>query len=169
MPDETGSSLLVSFITSSAQRRNKCIPEKQSQRSLTGRTSVHRTLSHVARKHHHWLLASGDFFPLQVTRRGNTGVRTRGSMGLSISNIGKKATPEKEMAQIYASSLEFISFFPGIFYSPFQNPNDLSEQIYKGKKKMLTTSDWLSGYPTCHLLKHIPQVKTAYGNARLCR
>lgn len=31
--------------------------------------------------------------------------------------------------------LESISFFPGIFSSPFQNPNDLSEQIYKGKKK----------------------------------
>lgn len=62
-------------------------------------------------------------------------MRTRGSMELSISNIEKKATPEKEMAQIYASSLEFISFFPGIFSSPFQNPNDLSEQIYKGKKK----------------------------------
>lgn len=90
-------------------------------------------------------------------------------MELSISNIEKKATPEKEMAQIYASSLEFISFFPGIFSSPFQNPNDLSEQIYKGKKNNLTTSDWLSGYPTCHLLGHIPQVKTASGNACLCR
>ena len=62
------------------------------------------TLSHAARKHHHWLLASGSFLPLQVTRQGNTGVRTRGSMELSISNIEKKATPEKEMAQIYASS-----------------------------------------------------------------
>ena len=56
-------------------------------------------------------------------------------MELSISNIGKKATPEKAMAQIYASSLEFISFFPRIFSSPFQNRSDLSEQIYKGKKK----------------------------------
>lgn len=130
---------------------------------------MHITLSHIARKYHHRLLASGNFFPLQVTRRGNTGVRSWGSMELSISNIGKKATPEKEMAQIFASSLEFISFFPGIFSSPFQNRSDLSEQIYKGKKKNLTTSDWLSGYPTCHLLEHIPQVKTAYGNARLCR
>ena len=31
------------------------------------------------------------------------------------------------------------------------------------KKKKLTTSDWLSSYPICHLLGHIPRVKTAYG------
>ena len=96
---------------------------------------MHITLSHIARKYHHWLLASGNFFPLQVTRRGNMGVSSWGSMELSISNTGKKATPEKEMAQIYASSLEFISFFPGIFSSPFQNPVTLVSKFTRGKKK----------------------------------
>lgn len=53
--------------------------------------------------------------------------------------------------------------FKGINCSTaLQNPNDLSSQTDK-EKKNLTTSDWLSSYPVCHLLGHTPRVKTAYG------
>lgn len=31
------------------------------------------------------------------------------------------------------------------------------------RKKHFTTSDWLSGYPICHLLGHAPSIKTASG------
>lgn len=133
------------------------------QLRLTGSIrSTHVILCHTLLQHTiNWLLALGNFFPLQVTR--NTATRTQGSMELSASNTEKSNTREGKWYR---------------FMHPVQNPffsRNLSKMLTllhfkipmavasKFRRKTKLISDWLSGCPICHLLGHILRIKTAYG------
>lgn len=95
--------------------------------------------------------------------RGQGRVGARGTE-LSTSNIEESNTRGGQNGRDSCIQLRIHffreSFKGGNCSTTSQNPNCLLANKFR-RKTYFTTSVWLSGYPTCHLLGHAPSIKTA--------